>query len=359
MNGELLGENVEEEWIPTVEQKDGLPFFPTIEKEELSSPELCNRPESPVLGASGQEELAKRLAELELSRELLEDLGDDEDWFDEDYGLSSRREQQRLKQRQIEEEEELRLGGLGRSGSSTPMGGEGQVKSPPRPELPLPLPPKLPEQPAMVVPHSAAEVEKMVHAAAQEIWESCGLGRGGGVTLSQLPKPNPSHEYLGTEASCQDQEALSIRSYKKGVYDLTWEILQEIHADDPNADQPQWVKARRGKASYHRVKSPGDITKLQEFLAAEVLKLYGLAKDQSQKTDWQKMLKFGKKKRDRVDHILVQELHEEEAQWVNYDEDELFVKMQLADSIFDALLKDTANTLTQICDTRAKRDDPS
>ncbi|GLD50195.1 centrosome-associated protein 350 [Lates japonicus] len=80
-------------------------------KEELSSPELCNRPESPVLGASGQEELAKRLAELELSRELLDELGDDQDWFDEDFGLSSRREQQRLKQKQREEEEEARLGG--------------------------------------------------------------------------------------------------------------------------------------------------------------------------------------------------------------------------------------------------------
>lgn len=43
----------------------------------------------------------------------------------------------------------------------------------------------------------------------------------------------------------------------------------------------------------------------QEFITAEVLKLYGLAKDQNQKTDWQKMLKFGRKKRDRVDHILV------------------------------------------------------
>lgn len=52
----------------------------------------------------------------------------------------------------------------------------------------------------------------------------------------------------------------------------------------------------------------------------------------------------------------VQELHEEEAQWVNYDEDELFVKMQLADSIFDALLKDTANVLTLIYDKRAKRE---
>lgn len=43
----------------------------------------------------------------------------------------------------------------------------------------------------------------------------------------------------------------------------------------------------------------------QEFIAAEVLKLYGLTKDKNQKTDWQKMLKFGRKKRDRVDHILV------------------------------------------------------
>lgn len=51
----------------------------------------------------------------------------------------------------------------------------------------------------------------------------------------------------------------------------------------------------------------------------------------------------------------VQELHDEEAQWVNYDEDELFVKIQLADSIFEALLKDTANTFTLISDKRAKR----
>lgn len=41
---------------------------------------------------------------------------------------------------------------------------------------------------------------------------------------------------------------------------------------------------------------------------------------------------------------------------MNYDEDELFVKMQLADSIFDSLLKDTVNVLTLINDKRAKRD---
>lgn len=43
----------------------------------------------------------------------------------------------------------------------------------------------------------------------------------------------------------------------------------------------------------------------QNFIATEVLKLFSLKKEPNHKTDWQKMMKFGRKKRDRVDHILV------------------------------------------------------
>lgn len=358
MNGNVF-DGFEESLALTVDQKDGLPFFLSQEKEELSSPELHNRPESPVLGASGQEELAKRLAELELSREL-DEFGDDQDWFDEDFGLSSRREQQRLKQRQRAADEQA---GHGKtvSGTGTVMGGlvpssgDQQVKTPPRPELPLPMPPKLPEEPAMVVPHSATEVEKMAQAAALEIWETCGLNREETMILAQQQKPNPSPKYFGEEPYSEDQEAVCLRSYKKAVFDLTWEILQDIFAEDPNANQPQWIKPQRVKSSFQRVRTPGDIGAIQEFVTAEVLKLYGLTKNQDQQTDWPKILKFGRKKRDRVDNILVQELHEEESQWVNYDEDELLVKMQLADSIFDALLKDTADVLTQIYDKRSQK----
>lgn len=47
INGDPFGENVEEEvWFSSVDQKDGLPFFLPTEKEELSSPELCNQPVS-------------------------------------------------------------------------------------------------------------------------------------------------------------------------------------------------------------------------------------------------------------------------------------------------------------------------
>ncbi|KAJ8277768.1 hypothetical protein GJAV_G00079650 [Gymnothorax javanicus] len=324
-------------------QKDNLPIFLEEGQEELSSPELCNRPESPVLGASGQEELAKRLAELELSRELLDVLGDEQDWFDEDFGLSSRKEQQK---------QSLQPQKDGASNIFSIGGGE-QVKAPLRPAPPQQAKPI--EEPVMVVPHTASEVEKLVHSATQEIWNGYNLSQGL-QTLAGVPTPLPSNDYLGSDALGEDLETLNKRSYKKAVFDLTWEMIQDIFSEDPNAHQPQWMKPRRINAScFRRVQSPEDISKIQALITTEVLKFYGLQKDQNQKTDWQKMLKFGRKKRDRVDHILVQELHEEESQWVNYDEDELFVKMQLADGIFDTLVKDTVDILTKLQDGRTKR----
>uniref|UniRef100_A0A3Q3DR43 Centrosomal protein 350 n=1 Tax=Hippocampus comes TaxID=109280 RepID=A0A3Q3DR43_HIPCM len=313
INGAVVFESEERGGLSSLlEPHDVLSSF--LPEDEPSSPEYCNRPESPILGASGQEELAKRLAALELNRDLLDELGDDQDWFDEDFGLSSRREQQRLQQKQKGKETRL-AAGAGRSGSSAedpPRGlashpdGDQSAKTPPRPALPLPLPPKLPEQPAMVVPHSAGEVEKLVHVAIQDIWKSCGLTKEGRVSLSHVACPKPSQEFLTVEDRTEEQEALSIRSYKQAVYDLTWEILREIYAEDPNANQPEWVKPQRIRPAFsHRVKMPGDINKVQEFVTEEVLKLYGLTKNKSKKSDWQKMLKFGRKKRDRVDQILV------------------------------------------------------
>ncbi|NWY49610.1 CE350 protein, partial [Chionis minor] len=282
------------------------------EREELSSPDMCPRPESPVFGASGQEELAKRLAELELNREFLSVLGDDQDWFDEDYGLSSHK----VQHKQAEEPAVL-----------------------PKVE-PQKVPTKLCEEP-LAVPHTAVEVEGMVHAAAEELWKLKELGHD----LQSFSLHTDPSSVLKE----QDTDMINKQVYKKVVFDLTREIFGEIFAEDPNLNQPVWMKPCRITSAYfRRVKDPNDLDEIKSFIAAEVLKLFSLRKEPNHKTDWQKMMKFGRKKRDRVDHILVQELHEEEAQWVNYDEDELCVKMQLADGIFEALIRDTVDVLNQI-----------
>ncbi|KFP71891.1 Centrosome-associated protein 350, partial [Acanthisitta chloris] len=282
------------------------------DREELSSPDMCPRPESPVFGASGQEELAKRLAELELNREFLSVLGDDQDWFDEDYGLGSRQ----LQQKQTEE-----------------------PAVPPQAEVQKVL--TKPCEEPLAVPHTAVEVEGMVHAAAEQLWKLKELGHD--LQSCSL------HTDLSGPLQDQDTDTINKQVYKKVVFDLTREIFGEIFAEDPNLNQPIWMKpCRIASAYFRRVKDPNDLDEIKSFIAAEVLKLFSLRKEPNHKTDWQKMMKFGRKKRDRVDHILVQELHEEEAQWVNYDEDELCVKMQLADGIFEALIRDTVDVLNQI-----------
>ncbi|XP_008262074.3 centrosome-associated protein 350 isoform X2 [Oryctolagus cuniculus] len=290
------------------------------EKEEISSPDMCPRPESPVFGASGQEELAKRLAELEISREFLSALGDDQDWFDEDFGLSS---SHKIQKNKAEE-------------TIVPLMAE---------------PKRVPQKPCetvLAVPHTAEEVETLVHDAAEELWKWKELGRD----LHSVSIPT---KLLGCASKGPDVESTSKRVYKQVVFDLTKEIFEEIFAEDPNLNQPVWMKPCRINSSYfRRVKNPNNLDEIKNFIATEVLKLFSLKKEPNNKTDWQKMMKFGRKKRDRVDHILVQELHEEEAQWVNYDEDELCVKMQLADGIFETLIKDTIDVLNHISEKQGR-----
>lgn len=289
------------------------------EKEEISSPDMCPRPESPVFGASGQEELAKRLAELEISREFLSTL-DDQDWFDEDFGLSS---SHKIQKNKAEE-------------TIVPLMAE---------------PKRVPQKPCetlSVVPHTAEEVESLVHNAAEELWKWKELGQD----LHGFSIPA---KFLGCASKGLDIGSTSRRVYKQAVFDLTKEIFEEIFAEDPNLNQPVWMKPCRINSSYfRRVKNPNNLDEIKHFITTEVLKLFSLKKEPNHKTDWQKMMKFGRKKRDRVDHILVQELHEEEAQWVNYDEDELCVKMQLADGIFEALIKDTIDVLNQISEKQGR-----
>ncbi|XP_040840277.1 centrosome-associated protein 350 isoform X3 [Ochotona curzoniae] len=290
------------------------------DKEEISSPDMCPRPESPVFGASGQEELAKRLAELEISREFLSTLGDDQDWFDEDFGLSS---SHKIQKNKAEE-------------TIVPLMAE-----------PKGVPQK-PCEPILAVPHTVEEVEILVRDAAEELWNWKELGRD----LHSISVPS---KLLGCTGTGLDLESSSKRVYKQAVFDLTKEIFEEIFAEDPNLNQPIWMKPCRINSSYfRRVKNPNSLDEIKNFITTEVLKLFSLKKEPNHKTDWQKMMKFGRKKRDRVDHILVQELHEEEAQWVNYDEDELCVKMQLADGIFETLIKDTIDVLNRISEKQGR-----
>ncbi|XP_077135005.1 centrosome-associated protein 350 isoform X2 [Ranitomeya variabilis] len=257
---------------------------------------------------------------FEPSRSILSILGDEPDWFDEDFGLSNRKSQQ------FELERPLSSGPV-LEPKTLPPRLEPSAKS----VQPVP-PPEL----IFAVPHTVPEVEQLVEVAADNLWE--------------WKQVNGNLQGIRKTFTCnKEDESPAYSAYKEMLFDLTLYIFEEICSPDPRGSQPSWKKPLRVTPSYsRRVKDHSNMKEVKSFLTSEVLNLLSLRKEQNYKTDWQRMMKFGRKKRDRVDHILVQELHEEEAQWVNYDEDELFVKMQLADGIFEALIRDTIEVLQDI-----------
>lgn len=134
----------------------------------------------------GQEELVQRLTELELNREFLHVLSDEQDWFDEDFGLSSRKHAQhknKLRQEEITSTSAAKLPHVRQQEEAAAA--------------------------VMLVPHKAAEVEKLVSAALLEIWRSCGLERGN-QSLTAVSKPQASEMLLGDENGEQ-----CVRSYKQ------------------------------------------------------------------------------------------------------------------------------------------------
>lgn len=116
---------------------------------------------------------------------------------------------------------------------------------------------------------------------------------------------------------------------------------------EKDAARAPWVRARKLTP---KPKFPTDKDKMVSTLLKEVEKALKLlpaesyAEQMRKKTTWATM-KLGRKKRDFVDTILIREIKQEEPDWVNYDEEEIAVKKQIADSIFDYLVDDTLSLI--------------
>ncbi len=170
-----------------------------------------------------------------------------------------------------------------------------------------------------------------------------------------------------------DNESTSRRAYKKLVFDLNGEILRDIYAEESeealSADagggpegQLQAAKLQRKRHKYFKGRTPpthpDDVTPI---VSRHVLNLLNLTEDPERPAvgaTWTKQWS-SRKKRDAVDEVLLAELKEEEPEWVDYQQDELAVKMQVADSIFDNLLLETAQKLTGIFHKKRGITEPS
>ena len=231
---------------------------------------------------------------------------------------------------------------------------------------------RLTEELFFVVPHRAAAVRHLVHGAVDVLWarRRCGESWRG---------VRPPPEYLaGTDATATatatttttatDVEGKSTRSYRALVFDLSAEVLQEMYSgddddddDDGNADasdEDTMRRRRRRRRRRHKYQADGrqpprTAADVKPILERHVLDCLGLGADRDGgggggRWGGGAAAAGARKPKDHVDRLLVRELREEEADWLDYDADELAVKLQLADSIYDSLLADTCRAVARL-----------
>ncbi|XP_033728999.1 centrosome-associated protein 350-like isoform X2 [Pecten maximus] len=188
------------------------------------------------------------------------------------------------------------------------------------------------------VPHERHEIEEVVSSAVDVFWNQ----RRYGESLEGL---EPPETYFSTEDNNNDVDSKSRRVFEKLLFDSTGDIIRDIYREEDQDGTCAWKQTKRTRQKYFRgANPPTTIDVLKPIVQKAVIEILGL--NGSRKVDKNRW--SVRKKKDHVDNILVEELREEEPDWVNYDDDETAVKMQLTEAIFETLLTDTVQTMNKI-----------
>lgn len=92
-------------------------------------------------------------------------------------------------------------------------------------------------------------------------------------------------------------------------------------------------------------KRPHNQRSLELLLKKKLKQLFAFEKSDCKES---MIIKWSRKKRDHVDELLVVESQSEEAEWTNYDQDELIVREEVTTGLLDMLIDETAVCLEEI-----------
>ena len=126
------------------------------------------------------------------------------------------------------------------------------------------------------------------------------------------------------------------RIFIRFIFDLVKDTISDIYKVEMDKQNPPWMIQK--PLTKNLLTLSRNENSIVDLIIREVMVAFNHEK-RSQKENM--IIRWSQKKRDRVDQVLVRELHAEEPSWTNYEEDEAQVKSDLAQVIMDTLINDT------------------
>ena len=119
--------------------------------------------------------------------------------------------------------------------------------------------------------------------------------------------------------------------------------MKEIFSAETDRQNPPWMTPKSLSVALRNI--PATTSDLQTLIRKKVLVAFNHQKKAEKEN---LIIRWSHKRRDRVDQVLVRELHGEEAAWIDYEMDEVQVKDELSNALLDSLISDTVQAFKKV-----------
>ncbi|KYQ54502.1 hypothetical protein ALC60_06649 [Trachymyrmex zeteki] len=182
-----------------------------------------------------------------------------------------------------------------------------------------------------VIPSNVEELTSFTEKATALIYNA----KLAGEDIASLEAPPEIYELTEDKSEKRDR-----RIYNTFLFDLCKETIVEIYRAEYEKPGPSWTKPN--VKTKPTMKIPKNVEELIEYVNKEVATLFGF-KTKLQRENM--VMRWSRKRRDRVDELLAREAQAEEDEWTKFHHDELAVKNGLTVAILDTLVMETANVM--------------
>ncbi|XP_076625234.1 uncharacterized protein LOC143343839 isoform X1 [Colletes latitarsis] len=190
-----------------------------------------------------------------------------------------------------------------------------------------------PSPPPAVIPSNIEELTAFTEKATTLIFRA----REAGEDIMNLEAPPEICELTKENDEIVKKDR---RIYNTFLFDLCKETIAEVYQAEYEKPGPSWTKPN--VKTKPTMKLPNTVEELNEYVNKEVATLFGF-KTKLQRENM--VMRWSRKRRDRVDELLAREAQAEEDEWTKFHHDELAVKNGLTVAILDTLLMETVNVV--------------
>ncbi|XP_043505902.1 uncharacterized protein LOC122526517 isoform X2 [Polistes fuscatus] len=190
-----------------------------------------------------------------------------------------------------------------------------------------------PSPPPAVIPSNIEELTAFTEKATALIYKA----KQSGQDIMTLEAPPEIYELTkeSNEIAKKDRKI-----YNTFLFDLCKETISEVYQAEYEKPGPSWMKPN--VKTKPAMKIPKTVEELHEYVSKEVATLFGF-KTKLQRENM--VMRWSRKRRDRVDELLAREAQAEEDEWTKFHHDELAVKNGLTVAILETLIMETTSVV--------------